>query len=190
MGRPLAGVELRILDEAGDPLPLESVGELAVRGFNVMKGYFRQPTMTRRVLTPDGFLRTGDLAMIDPEGYLHIVGRSSDVIIRGGYNVHPREIETLLRSHPAVEDAAVVGVPNDVLGELICGCVKAVEGALITAEELRDFCHEALADYKVPDMILFVDSFPEGTDERTRRARLARSVPKQMENMPEPGDGR
>lgn len=176
VGRPLPGVELAILDEDGDPLPAESVGELAVRGFNVMKGYFRQPTLTRNVLTDDGFLRTGDLAMIDPDGYLHIVGRSSDVIIRGGYNVHPREIEALLRSHPAVEDAAVLGVPNEVLGELVCGCVIPVEGALITADELRDYCHDSLAEYKVPDMIRFMERFPEGTDERARRVELARAV--------------
>jgi len=176
VGRPLAGVELRVLGEGGETLPPESVGELAVRGFNVMKGYFRQPTLTRNVQTDDGFLKTGDLAMIDPDGYLHIVGRSSDVIIRGGYNVHPREIEALLRSHPAVDDAAVLGVPNEVLGELVCGCVIPVEGALITADELRDYCYESLAEYKVPDVIRFMERFPEGTDERARRVELARAV--------------
>ena len=176
VGRPLPGVELAVLAEDGSRLPPESVGELAVRGFNVMRGYFRQPTLTRNVQTDDGFLRTGDLAMIDPEGYLHIVGRSSDVIIRGGYNVHPREIEALLRSHPAVEDAAVLGVPNEVLGELVCGCVIPVEGALITADELQDYCHESLADYKVPDVIRFMERFPEGADERARRVELARVV--------------
>jgi len=176
VGRPLPGVEVAILDADGATLPAESVGELVVRGFNVMKGYFRQPTLTRNVQTDDGFLRTGDLAMIDPDGYLHIVGRSSDVIIRGGYNVHPREIEALLRSHPAVEDAAVLGVPNEVLGELVCGCVIPVEGALITADELRDYCHESLAEYKVPDVIRFMKRFPDGADERTRRVELARAV--------------
>jgi len=176
VGRPLPGVELVVLDEHDATLPTESVGELAVRGFNVMEGYFRQPTQTRNVMTDDGFLKTGDLAMIDQEGYLHIVGRSSDVIIRGGYNVHPQEIETLLRSHPAVDDAAVLGVPNEVLGELICGCVVAAEGALITADELRDYCHESLADHKVPDLIQIMDRFPDTTDERARRVELARVV--------------
>jgi fatty-acyl-CoA synthase len=141
-----------------------------------MTGYFRQPTQTAGVLSDDGFLQTGDLAMIDGEGYLHIVGRSSDVIIRGGYNVHPQEIEVLLRSHPAVADAAVFGIPNDVLGELVCACVLPVEGALITDNELRDYVYESLADYKVPDLIRFMDEFPQGTDERARRLELARAV--------------
>ena len=176
VGKPIEGVELDVRDEAGESLPFESVGELFVRGFNVMEGYFRQPSLTAEVLSDDGFLRTGDLAMIDAEGYLHIVGRSSDVIIRGGYNVHPQEIEVLLRSHPAVADAGVVGIPNDVLGELVCACVQPVEGALITAEELRDYVYESLADYKVPDRFRFMEAFPDNEDERARRLELARVV--------------
>jgi len=176
VGKPIPGVEVVVRDKEGAPLPTESVGELAVRGFNVMQGYFRQPTQTRRVLAEDGFLLTGDLAMIDAEGYLHIVGRSSDVIIRGGYNVHPREIETVLRSHPAVEDAAVFGIPNEVLGELVCACVLPVEGALITVEELSDHCNAAVADYKRPDLLRLVEAFPDSTDERARRVELARIV--------------
>jgi acyl-CoA synthetase (AMP-forming)/AMP-acid ligase II len=176
VGRPLPGVEVVILDENGEPLPTESVGELTVRGFNVMQGYFRQPSVTAAAMTPDGFLRTGDLAMMDAEGYLHIVGRLSDVIIRGGYNVHPREIEGLLQYHPAVEDAVVLGVPNEVLGEPVCACVLLVEGALITADELKDYCRVSVTEYKVPDLILFMDEFPEVSDERARRVELARVV--------------
>ncbi|MCG8466836.1 MAG: acyl--CoA ligase [Gemmatimonadetes bacterium] len=176
VGRPLPGIELKVLDEDGSELPSESVGELVVRGYNVMQGYFRQPGKTRNVMTEDEFLKTGDLAMLDPEGYLHIVGRSSDVIIRGGYNVHPGEIEAVLRSHPAVHEAAVLGIPNDVLGELICACVVVEEGALITEDELRDFCHDSLADYKVPDLVRFMDVFPEAPTEGARRVELARVV--------------
>jgi len=176
VGRPLPGVEIKVLDEDGSELPSESIGELVVRGYNVMQGYLRQPGRTRQVMTEDGFLKTGDLAMLDPEGYLHIVGRSSDVIIRGGFNVHPGEIEAVLRSHPAVDEAAVLGLPNDVLGELICACVVVEEGALITAEELKDFCHESLADYKVPDTVRFLDEFPEAPTEGARRVELARVI--------------
>ncbi len=176
VGRPLPGVEVVILDEEGEALPAESVGELGVRGFNVMQGYFRQPSVTASAMTPDGFLRTGDLAMIDAEGYLHIVGRLSDVIIRGGYNVHPRELEDLLRSHPAVTDAVVLGVPNEVLGELVCACVVPVEGALITADELRGYCRGSVTKYKVPDIVLFMDEFPEASEQRARRVELARIV--------------
>ncbi len=176
VGRPLPGVDVKVVDESGQELPLESVGQLLVRGYNVMKGYFRQPGQTRKVMTDDGFLKTGDLAMVDPEGYLLIVGRSSDVIIRGGYNVHPGEIEALLRSHPAVDEAVVLGVPNDVLGELICACVVTTEGALITEVELKDFSREALAGHKVPDVIRFLDALPDAPSERARRAQLARVV--------------
>jgi fatty-acyl-CoA synthase len=183
VGRPLAGVELRVLREEGESLPSETIGELAVRGFNVMKGYFRQPSQTAAAFTADGFLKTGDLAMIDEDGYLHIVGRQSEVIIRGGYNVHPREIENHLRSHPGVEDAVVLGIPHDVLGELVCACVVAVEGALLTEDELLDYCDEAVADYKVPDLIRFFEVFPDESAEarRVALARLVRSEVKETE---------
>ena len=176
VGRPLEGVRVRILDDAGDELPPESVGEVAVQGFNVMSGYFRQPSETETAFTADGFLRTGDLGMVDEDGYLHIVGRVSDVIIRGGYNVHPREVEDHLRSHPAVLDVAVIGVPNEMLGELVCACVRPVEGAIITEEELRDYCRTALADYKVPDEIRFMEEFPMTPSGKARRMELTRLV--------------
>ena len=176
VGRPLDGVQVKVLDEEGAELPNESVGELAVRGFNVMTGYFRQPGLTRKTITQEGFLKTGDLAMVDPEGYLHIVGRLSDVILRGGYSIHPAEIEALLRSHPAVEEAVVLGIPNDVLGELTCACVITAEGALITADEIRDFCKESLAEYKVPDLIHFLDELPDASSAQARRVGLARVI--------------
>ncbi|WP_419934761.1 class I adenylate-forming enzyme family protein [Candidatus Palauibacter sp.] len=182
VGRPLDGVEIKVLEEDGSELPGESVGQLAVRGFNVMRGYFRQPGQTRKTMTDDGFLKTGDLAMVDPEGYLHIVGRLSDAIIRGGYSIHPAEIEAQLRSHPAVDEAVVLGVPNDVLGELICACVLTVEGALITAEEIRDFCHESLADNRVPDVIHFLDELPEASTAGARRVSLARIIRAEAES--------
>ena len=182
VGRPLDGIEIRVLDEDGSVLPGESVGELAVRGYNVMRGYLHQPGQTRKTMTEDGFLKTGDLAMVDPEGYLHIVGRLSDVILRGGYSIHPAEIEVQLRSHPAVEEAVVLGVPNDILGELICACVLTAEGALITAEEIRDFCHESLADNKVPDVIHFLDELPEASTAGARRVSLARVIRAEAES--------
>ena len=176
VGRPLDGVEVEVLDEDGGVLPDESVGELVVRGFNVMRGYFRQPGQTRKTMTERGFLKTGDLAMLDPEGYLHVVGRLSDVILRGGYSIHPAEIEAQLRSHPAVEEAVVLGVPNDVLGELIAACVVTVEGALITEGELRAFCRESLAENKVPDAIHFLDELPDAPTGGARRVSLARAI--------------
>ena len=138
-----------------------------------MHGYFRQPATTRAAMTADGFLRTGDLGNIDAAGFLHIVGRESDVIIRGGYSVHPREIEDYLRSHPAVDEAMVVGVPNEVLGELICACVIPVEGALVSPEEIRQHCRPALAEYKLPDIVHFLEEFPRPEEGRSQRAELA-----------------
>lgn len=176
VGRPLEGVEVKVMDEDGGSLPIESVGELGVRGFNVMEGYYRQPGETASSFTEDGFFRTGDLAMVDEDGYLHVVGRKSGVIIRGGYNVHPREVEDHLRSHPAVLDAVVVGVENEVLGELVCACVRPVEGALITAEELQEYCRGELTDYKVPDLVRFFDVFPMTPDGKVRRVEIARRV--------------
>jgi fatty-acyl-CoA synthase len=152
------------------------VGERAVRGFKVMKGYYRQPDETRRAFTEDGFFRTGDLAMLDEEGYVHVVGRKKDTIVRGGYSIYPREVEDVLRLHPAVQDVVVVGVENEVLGELICACILPVEGAIVTGDEIKEFCSGQVAQYKVPDLIRFVDSFPMTGSGKVRRVELARMI--------------
>lgn len=173
VGRPITDLEISILD--GDEQRLESgeVGQVAIRGPSVMDGYFRQPAATRAAMTADGFLRTGDLGSVDAAGFLRIVGRESDVIIRGGYSIHPREIEDHLRSHPAVDEVVVVGVPNEILGELICACVIPVEGALVSREEIRQHCRPALAEYKLPDLVCFLEEFPLSEDGRPHRAELA-----------------
>ena len=176
VGRLLEGVEARVLDDDGAELPVESIGELAIRGFNVLKGYYRQPDETARAFTEDGFFRTGDLGMIDEDGYLHIIGRKTDTIIRGGYSIYPREIEDPLRLHPAVSEVAVVGVEDEVLGELICACILPEEGAIITGEEIKGFCVDKVAQYKVPDLVRFVDSFPMTGSGKIRRVELARMV--------------
>jgi len=185
VGRPLEGVEVRVLDESGEVVPAGSVGELSVRGYNVMLGYFRQPGETADAFTRDGFLRTGDLATTGPDGYLRVVGRKGDVIIRGGYNVHPREVEDHLRSHPAVLDVVVVGVPNEVLGEMVCACVRPVEGALITGEELRQYCRDDLTDYKVPDLVRFMDVFPVTPAGKPKRVEIARRLLEEEEPEPD-----
>jgi fatty-acyl-CoA synthase len=155
---------------------LEAVGELAVKGPGVMQGYFRQPGETRRAFTSEGHFLTGDLAILDEDGYVRIVGRRSELIIRGGHKIYPRELEDLLRTHPAVDDVCVVGVPNDILGELSAACVVPVEGAIITADELRAFCRDALADYKVPDLVRFFDAFPLTGSGKVKRRELAQVV--------------
>jgi len=174
VGRPVAETAVRVLEVDGSELPVESVGEIAVRGPGVMLGYYRQPRETAAVLGEQGFLLTGDLGLIDEDGYLHLVGRRKDVIIRSGFNVYPREVEARVEAHPAVQEVAVVGVPDPLLGEAVCACVVPVEGAIVTGREIVDWCREVLADDKVPDLVRFVDEIPRTDTGQVRRADLAR----------------
>jgi acyl-CoA synthetase (AMP-forming)/AMP-acid ligase II len=174
VGRPIEGVEVLILGDGDRPVVPGDTGEIAVRGPNVMLGYFRQPAATRSVFTSDGFLRTGDLGTFDEEGFLRIVGRRSDVILRGGYSVHPREVEDHLRSLPAVHEAVVIGLPNEVLGELVCACVVPVEGALVTEDEIRALCRPVLSDFKLPDVVQLFETLPDAETGRARRLELVR----------------
>lgn len=176
VGRPLDGTEVKVIDFDGSRLPVESIGEIAVRGPGVMQGYYRQPSETAQDFTEDGFFLTGDLGMLDEEGFLHIVGRRKEIIIRGGFNVYPREVEDRLHAHPAVLDVAVVGLPHEVYGEVACACIVLVEGAIVTGEEIKEFCREALAEYKVPDLVRFLDSFPMTGSGKIRRVELARMI--------------
>jgi fatty-acyl-CoA synthase len=134
------------------------------------------PTETGRSFTKEGFFLTGDLAIIDERGYVTILGRRSEVIIRGGYNIFPRELEDILRTHPAVDNACVIGVPNAILGELTCACVIPVEGAIVTGDELRDFFRDQVADYKIPDLVRFFDAFPMTGSGKVKRRELAQVV--------------
>jgi len=176
VGRPLDGMEVVVLEDGGVVLPVESLGEIAVRGPGLMRGYYRQPNETRRSMTSDGYFRTGDLGMLDEDGFIHLVGRQRDVIIRGGSNVHPSEVEDRLHQHPAVEDVGVVGIRDGLLGEAICAAVIVVEGAIVTEEELRDWCRAALAEHKVPDIVRFIDALPMTGTGKIRRVELARRM--------------
>jgi fatty-acyl-CoA synthase len=177
VGRPLPGVEVRVVDVTTGALHgPEAVGELAVKGPNVMAGYHRMPTETKRSFTAEGYFLTGDLAIVDERGYVTIVGRRKEMIIRGGYNIYPRELEDVLRTHPAVDDACVIGIPHDILGELVCACVVPVEGAIVTGDELKAFARDHVADYKVPDLVRFFDTFPLTGSGKVRRRELAQVV--------------
>jgi fatty-acyl-CoA synthase len=169
-------MEVKVLDLDGSQLPIESVGEVAVRGPGVMVGYYRQPSETAHAFTEDGFFLTGDLGMVDEEGYLHVLGRRKEVIIRGGYNVYPREVEDRLHAHPAVLDVAVVGVPDEVWGEIACACIVPVEGAIVTGDEIKEFCREVMAEYKVPELVRFLDALPLTGSGKIRRVELARMI--------------
>lgn len=160
VGLPLPGVEVRVVDENGQPLPPGEVGELAVRGPNVTPGYHNLPEETAKVLR-DGWLLTGDMARIDEEGYVYIVDRKKDVIIRGGFNIYPRDLEELLAKHPAVAEVAVVGAPSERMGEEVVAFVVKRPKAEVTEEELIAFCQEHLAKYKTPRVIQFVGFLPK-----------------------------
>lgn len=176
VGRPLPGSAVRILAADGTDLPVESVGEIAIKGPGIMLGYLRQPRESAAQFDPQGFLKTGDLGMLDEEGYLHLVGRRREVIIRSGLSVYPREVEERIETHPAVDRAAVVAIPDAVLGEAICACIVLEEGALASPEEVQDWCRVALADYKVPDQIQFLDTLPTTGTGKIRRMELAQAV--------------
>ena len=182
VGRPLEGTRVRVLERDGAELPVESVGEIAVRGPGVMRGYHRQPMETSSTFDDQGYLLSGDVGIVDEDGYVHLVGRRKEVIIRSGFNVFPREVEDRLHSHPAVQVAAVVGVPDEVLGEAICACVVPVEGAIITGQEIKSWCRLTLADYKVPDLVRFFDEFPLTGTGKVRRVELARVIQADRQN--------
>ncbi len=177
VGRALPGVEVKAADLLTGTLHgPEAVGEIAVRGPNLMAGYLRMPTETAKMYTADGFFLTGDLGIIDEDGYVRIIGRRQETISRGGHQIYPGEIEDRLRGHPAVDDVCVIGVPNDVLGELVCACVVPIEGAVITGRELKLFAQDAMAEYKVPDIVRFFDAFPLTGSGKVRRKELSRAI--------------
>ncbi|HTT69003.1 MAG TPA: AMP-binding protein [Gemmatimonadales bacterium] len=177
VGRALPGVELKIVDVGtGELHGEEAVGELAVRGPNVMTGYHRMPGETRRSFTPEGFFLTGDLAMLEADGYVRIVGRRKEMIIRGGYNIYPREVEDVLRAHPGVAEVCVVGIPHEVLGEAVCACVVPTEGAILRGEDITEFARRQMADYKVPDLVRFFDVLPLTASGKVKRRELAQVV--------------
>jgi len=160
VGRVHPHVQVKIVDAHGRVTPRGTPGELLTRGYSVMRGYWNDAERTREAIDAGGWMHTGDLAVIDGEGYCNIVGRVKDMIIRGGENVSPREIEEFLYHHPAVFDVAVVGVPDPKYGEAVCACIRLKPGASVSEEEIRDFCRDRIAHYKVPRYVRFVDAFP------------------------------
>ncbi|MDO9379023.1 MAG: long-chain fatty acid--CoA ligase [Nocardioidaceae bacterium] len=161
IGVPVRGVEMRVLDDDGQDVEAGEVGEIAIRGENVMKGYWGREDATAESI-PDGWFRSGDMAKQDDDGYYFIVDRKKDLIIRGGYNVYPREVEEALYEHDAVAEVAVVGIAHDELGEEVGAAVALKPGQEVSVEELRDFAKEGLAAYKYPRQIWIVDELPKG----------------------------
>ncbi|GHB18919.1 long-chain-fatty-acid--CoA ligase [Streptomyces viridiviolaceus] len=161
IGQPIRGVEMKLVAEDGGAVPPGEVGEIAIRGENVMSGYWNRPEATAEAIR-DGWFHSGDLARVDEDGFYFIVDRKKDLIIRGGYNVYPREVEEVLYEHPAVAEAAVVGVPHPAHGEEIAAVITLRPGARATAEEIRDHVKDRVAAYKYPRIVTFTAELPKG----------------------------
>jgi fatty-acyl-CoA synthase len=160
VGRIHPHIEVKLVDEQGRTVPRGATGELCTRGYSVMLGYWGDEARTREVIDAAGWMHTGDLAVLDKDGYCSIVGRLKDMIIRGGENVYPREIEEFLYGHPKVQDVQVFGVPDVKLGEQVCAWIRLREGSSASEAEIQDYCRHRLAYYKVPHYVRFVGAFP------------------------------
>ena len=160
VGRVLPHTEVKVVDEQGRIVPRGKTGELLTRGYCVMPGYWNDPEKTADAIDAARWIRSGDLAVIDNEGYCQIVGRLKDMIIRGGENIFPREIEEFLFQHPKVADVQVIGVPDPKYGEELCAWIKLHEGETASEDEIRDFCRGQIAHFKIPRYLKFVDDFP------------------------------
>ncbi|MGV8082019.1 MAG: AMP-binding protein [Coriobacteriia bacterium] len=173
VGRKHDIVDVRVIDpETGQDCPPGVPGELCCRGYNVMKGYYKMPEATAAVIDADGFLHSGDLGTVDEYGYYRITGRIKDMIIRGGENIYPREIEEFLYTMPGIEDVQVVGAPDAKYGEIVCAFVRKSPGATVTEEDVQDFCRARLARYKCPKHVFFVDEFPQTGSGKIQKFKL------------------
>ena len=173
IGLPVDGVEMRVIDDDAHEVPQGDVGEVAIRGHNVMKGYWKLEEATAEAIDADGWFKTGDMARVDEDGYFFIVDRKKDLVIRGGYNVYPREIEEVLYEHPDVREAAVIGIPHDELGEEVAAAIALKAGADSTPDELRDFVKQRVAAYKYPRHVWLVDDLPKGPTGKILKREIA-----------------
>jgi fatty-acyl-CoA synthase len=173
VGRVLPNTEVKIVSaDSGETVPPGEQGELCTRGYLVMDGYDDEPEATRRAIDSEGWLHTGDLAVLGTEGRFQITGRAKDMIIRGGENIYPREIEEFLYGHPKVSDVAVVGLPDTRMGEVVLAWIRLASGESATEEEIRKFCEGRIAHFKIPQYIRFVDSFPTTVSGKIQKFRI------------------
>lgn len=175
VGVPLPGQEIKIVDDHDRELPPGQVGEVLIRGRNVMKGYYKNPEATAEALR-GGWLHTGDLGYRDEDGFLYLVGRKKEMIIRGGVNIYPKEIEEVFYRHPKVKEAAVIGLPDEIWGEEVACCLILKEGETWTEEDVIAYCQEHLADFKCPRKVFFVEAFPKTATGKIQKHLLAESV--------------
>jgi fatty-acyl-CoA synthase len=184
VGKVVPHVEAKIVDEHGEIVQRGRVGEIWVRGYSVMLGYWEDPQKTAEAIDADGWMRTGDLGTIDQDGYGKIVGRLKELVIRGGENISPAEIEEFLHRHPQVEMAQVVGVPDEKYGEELCACIKLKSGPRPSETELKDFCRGQIAHFKVPRYVRFVDVFPMTASGKVQKYLLAEQLARELGLLP------
>jgi len=171
IGTPIEGVDIKLIDNDGEEAPPGEVGEIIIRSDYIMKGYLNRPEATKEVLR-DGWFYTGDLARADEDGYLYIIDRKKDMIVKAGFSIYPVEIERLLLSHPSIAEVAVIGVPDQVHGEEIKACIVLREGAELTLAELADYCRERMARYKCPRYVQFYKQLPKNPSGRILKKKL------------------
>ncbi len=172
VGRAAAHCEIRIVDAEGRTLPVGERGEICCRGYAVMHGYWDDEERTRETIDAQGWLHSGDIGVMDAEGYVQVTGRIKDMIIRGGENIYPREVEEFLYTHPDIQDVQVFGVPDAKYGEQVCAWIRLRPGAALDADRVRDFCRERIAHFKVPRFIRFVDDFPMTVTGKVQKFRM------------------
>ena len=181
VGRLLPHTEAKVIDEQGHIVPRGEPGELCVRGYNVMLGYWGEEERKSDGVDAVGWMHTGDIATMDEDGYVRIVGRSKDMLIRGGENVYPREIEEFLYTYPKIDQVEVVGVPDPKFGEEIAACIRLSDGEYATAEEIREFCRGKLAHFKIPRYVHFVREFPMTVTGKVQKYILREQLARELE---------
>jgi fatty-acyl-CoA synthase len=173
VGRALPNVEVKIIDPTtGKEVPPNTQGELCTRGYHVMKGYYNNPDATKEAIDEDNWLHTGDLATMDENGYVRITGRLKDMIIRGGENIYPREIEEFLYKNPKIYDVQIVGVPDEKYGEEVAAFIILKQGETATEDEIREFCNGKISKHKIPRYIFFVDQYPMTASGKIQKYKL------------------
>lgn len=173
VGRPLPFIECRVVDpETNKEVPHGVAGEFVARGYNVMKGYYKMPEATAQAVDSEGWLHTGDLATMDENGYFKITGRIKDMIIRGGENIYPKEIEEFLYTHNSIKDVQVIGVPSKDYGEEVMACIVLKEGEILSEPEVKEFVRSHMARHKTPKYVSFMDSFPMTASGKIQKYKL------------------
>jgi fatty-acyl-CoA synthase len=181
VGKSMPFVETKIIDpETGEELPVGMPGEFCSRGYSNMKGYYKMPEATAQTIDAEGWIHSGDIAIVDENGYYKITGRIKDMIIRGGENIYPKEIEDFIYTHPAVKDVQVIGVPSKAYGEEVMACVILKEGMTLTEDEMKEYVRTHMARHKTPKYIWFMDSFPETASGKIQKFKMREMAVKKL----------